>query len=88
MGNRGDAGYVAPLASALVDEEAIVRGHAAWALGRIGGSAAEWALRRALVTEPAPPVRSELLAALARPQRLANAGDGGVRPGTLGPSFG
>lgn len=35
MGNRGEARFAAPLAHALVhDPAAVVRGHAAWALGR------------------------------------------------------
>ena len=43
MGNRGDERYVEPLGRALAGETAappVVRGHAAWALGRIGGEAA------------------------------------------------
>ncbi|HEX2163906.1 MAG TPA: tRNA epoxyqueuosine(34) reductase QueG, partial [Thermoanaerobaculia bacterium] len=45
MGNRGEARYVGALARALAeDEDAVVRGAAAWALGRIGGEAAREAL--------------------------------------------
>ena len=40
-------------------------GHAAWALGRIGGSDAEAALRAALPTETDPATREEIEAALA-----------------------
>ena len=36
MGNRGEARYAAPLTHALAhDPDALVRGHAAWALGRV-----------------------------------------------------
>jgi epoxyqueuosine reductase len=39
MGNRGERGFLVPLATALEnDRDALVRGHAAWALGRIAGS--------------------------------------------------
>jgi epoxyqueuosine reductase len=44
-GNRGSPEAVSALAVALNDEEALVRGHAAWALGRIGMEAARQALR-------------------------------------------
>jgi epoxyqueuosine reductase len=67
MGNRRDGAYVEPLSRALADSEPTVRGHAAWALGRIGGGSARAALARALFGESSPGVRSELLAALARP---------------------
>jgi len=35
MGNSGDAGFVPALTDALMDEEALIRGHAAWALGQL-----------------------------------------------------
>jgi epoxyqueuosine reductase len=39
MGNRGESAFVAPLAHALSeDHDALVRGHAAWALGRIAAA--------------------------------------------------
>jgi epoxyqueuosine reductase len=37
LGNSGDRSSVPALAKALRDEHPIVRGHAAWALGRLGG---------------------------------------------------
>jgi epoxyqueuosine reductase len=41
MGNRGEARFAAPLARALhEDHQPLVRGHAAWALGRIAASLA------------------------------------------------
>ncbi len=44
MGNRLESRHVGPLAEALREGEPLVRGHAAWALGRIGGRrrAAPW----------------------------------------------
>jgi epoxyqueuosine reductase len=40
MGNRGEPGFAAPLARALRDDrDALVRGHAAWALGRVAAAA-------------------------------------------------
>ena len=64
LGNAGDEGAVPALIAALRDEEPLVRSHAAWALGRIGGDAAGCALRDALLVEPSPAVRDELQAAL------------------------
>ncbi|HEX6900858.1 MAG TPA: tRNA epoxyqueuosine(34) reductase QueG [Thermoanaerobaculia bacterium] len=64
MGNRLESRYVAPLAEALREGEPLVRGHAAWALGRIGGAEAVSALRQALEAEPDEGVRGEIEAAL------------------------
>ncbi|TME76635.1 MAG: epoxyqueuosine reductase, partial [Chloroflexi bacterium] len=44
---------------ALHDDETLVRGHAAWALGRLGGPAARQALALALRREADPWVRDE-----------------------------
>jgi epoxyqueuosine reductase len=56
---------VPALARALArDPEALVRGHAAWALGRIAGPEAEAALRRALDSEADPWVVEEIRLAL------------------------
>ncbi|HVT59875.1 MAG TPA: tRNA epoxyqueuosine(34) reductase QueG [Thermoanaerobaculia bacterium] len=66
MGNRRDPRYVAPLAQALGSAApAAVRGHAAWALGRIGTAAAREALDSALPSETDPRVAAEIDAALA-----------------------
>jgi epoxyqueuosine reductase len=50
LGNIADRSSVPALATALADAEPLVRGHAAWALGRLGGAAArahlDWAVRR------------------------------------------
>ena len=52
MGNRGDKRYVSPLGEALEsDPHPMVRGHSAWALGKIGNSEALGILDRALSNE-------------------------------------
>jgi epoxyqueuosine reductase len=68
MGNRLERRYVEPLAEALGEGEPLVRGHAAWALGRIGGEEAEQALEAALAEERDEGVRAEIEAALAAPE--------------------
>ena len=61
LGNLGDAGATEPLRLALVsDPSALVRGHAAWALGRIGGPEARAALASARRAEADPDVRLEI----------------------------
>jgi epoxyqueuosine reductase len=52
LGNLGSPEAVAPLAQALVENpELLVRLHAAWALGQIGGMPARQALERAVLDE-------------------------------------
>ncbi len=68
MGNRRERRFVVPLAEALRDGEPLVRGHAAWALGRIGGGEARAALEAALAAEGDEEVRAEIEAALASPE--------------------
>ena len=51
------------------DVEPLVRGHAAWALGRIGGAMARAALEDALADEADEPVRREIQCALAQETR-------------------
>lgn len=64
LGNAGDPRAVPPLALTLGSHpSALVRAHAAWALGRLGGAAAEAALRAAL-EDPERLVRDEAAAAL------------------------
>lgn len=63
LGNHRDERGVAPLTASLVDPEPLVRGHAAWALGEIGGSARA-ALDAARPRETDPFVREEIEAAL------------------------
>ena len=65
LGNLRDPASVAPLARALVeDPEPLVRGHAAWALGRIAGDQAGRALRDAASRESSTEVLTEIHAAL------------------------
>ena len=63
LGNAGDAAAVPALADALRTAVPLVRQHAAWALGRIGGPAAA-ALRAAAAAEPDLAVQSEIRQAL------------------------
>src|SRR5205085_7104968 len=57
LGNIGDVQAVPALIGALHDDEPLVRGHAAWALGRIGGEEADLALLKALDSEEDKEVR-------------------------------
>ena len=59
LGNVAERQSVPALAGALRDYEALVRGHAAWALGRLGGSAARRHLELALSREDDAWVRDE-----------------------------
>ena len=63
-GNSGDLRLVPALCEALADDEELVRGAAAWALGQLGGSEVEVALKQRLEEEALPAVRSEIEAAL------------------------
>lgn len=67
LGNSGDRdAAVPPLVAALRAHDAPrVRGHAAWALGRLGGATARTALDRARGHEPDAEARGEIAAALA-----------------------
>ncbi len=67
LGNSGDPRAAPHLARVLSEEpEPVIRGHAAWALGRIGGSNARAALTQTARTENHPDVREEIEAALSR----------------------
>lgn len=61
-GNWGSAEAVPALSALLADADPLVRGHAAWALRRIGGEMAQAALSVALGTETDDAVRRELSA--------------------------
>jgi epoxyqueuosine reductase len=61
LGNSGDRGAIPALKNALVHPEALVRAHAAWALGRLG---ARSALADRKDHEPDPTVREEIESAL------------------------
>jgi epoxyqueuosine reductase len=67
MGNRRERRFVVPLAEALRDGEPLARGHAAWALGRIGSEEARVALEAALAAEEDEAVRTEIRSALTLP---------------------
>ena len=60
LGNRGTADDIPALSAALSDPEPLVRGHAAWALGRIGGPEARRALSAARGSETDAAVREEI----------------------------
>lgn len=63
-GNSGDPGLVPALTALLSDPEPLVRGHAAWALGRIGGPEAKLNLTNALAQEADAWVCEEIASAL------------------------
>ena len=65
LGNEGNPDSVPALISALEDPEPLVRSHAAWALGKIGGTKAKAALEKKRDLEPDPAVRGEMEGALA-----------------------
>ena len=61
LGNRGDERALPALAEALADDDPVVRGHAAWAIGRIAPR--HPALDRARARETDARVRGEIDAA-------------------------
>jgi epoxyqueuosine reductase len=60
LGNEGDPRAVPALVEALSHDEPLVRGHAAWALSRIGAPSAAQPLEARLRIENDPEVRAEL----------------------------
>jgi epoxyqueuosine reductase len=64
LANWGSAEAVPALVGGLNDAEPLVRGHAAWALGRIGGETAREALRARLAVEDDAWVVSEITSSL------------------------
>ncbi|MFC1592287.1 epoxyqueuosine reductase [Thermodesulfobacteriota bacterium] len=65
LGNLGDPDYIPVLAEALEGQpEELVRGHAAWALGRIGTPAAREILDKRLADEKTASVQEEIRHAL------------------------
>jgi epoxyqueuosine reductase len=64
LGNWADPAATPALSRALADVEPLIRGHAAWALGRIASETARRTLEEALATETDEWVRSELRASL------------------------
>ena len=65
LGNIGDRSAVPSLVRSLTRAEPLVRSHAAWALGRIGGPSAITALEDALGSEVEAEVGEEIESALA-----------------------
>ncbi len=67
LGNQANPESAAHLRSVLMAEpESLVRAHAAWALGQIGGQEAFLALQEALQMETEPRVKAEVTNALQR----------------------
>ncbi len=64
LGNSGDRQVVAALCRAIEDHDPLIRGAAAWALGRIGGAAAVRALESRAVVEDTAAVRVEIQSAI------------------------
>lgn len=78
LGNLCHPSSLAPLSHALRhDPEPLVRAHAAWALGRIGGTAAEQVLNQAKSSETHPEVLAEIDAAHAHSASSTAGGSGG-----------
>ncbi len=80
LGNSRDQRAVPYLVAALRDRKPLVRGHAAWALGELGGSQARRALESLLAVEADGWVRQEAEQALSHfetePQRPQHAAEG------------
>ena len=64
IGNWGSPTAVPALKKALINDEPMIRGHAAWALGQIGGENAIIALENQLENEIVPEVITEIQDAL------------------------
>ena len=84
LGNWGDESAVPSLRSGLFDPSPLVRSHSAWALGRIGSTAAVAALTEALSTETDQEVIEEIEAALAEASATSSDGRGAAaRQGSI-----
>jgi epoxyqueuosine reductase len=66
LGNSGDPDMVPHLAQAMEDPEELVRAHAAWALGQLGGTGARRTLEASLPRESGTQAKEEIKAALER----------------------
>jgi len=66
LGNWGSPEAVPVLTAAMQDDDPLIRGHAAWALGRIGTEGALQAVRARLEVEEEAWVREEIALALPR----------------------
>ena len=78
LGNAGGAGAVAAAAASLAGSDPLLRAHAAWALGRLGGPAATGTLRAVAPVESDPEVAEEIAAALAGDDGSPGGGGGSV----------
>ena len=65
LGNMGDPEHIPVLYRAMEDPEELVRGYAAWALGRIGGDRARAILESRLKQEESNFIITEIESALA-----------------------
>ncbi|MBI2369479.1 MAG: tRNA epoxyqueuosine(34) reductase QueG [Deltaproteobacteria bacterium] len=81
LGNLGDPTAVPALVEALGSPDPLVRGHAAWALGQIGGATAEQALRQTMEREEDAEVREEIGLALEAAAARQRGGVGQAEPG-------
>ena len=70
LGNLGDRRAIPSLIQAIGDPEPLVRGHAAWALGKLGGDQARSALARRQSVEDDDWVREEIELALCDGQNV------------------
>ena len=75
LGNWRSAEAVPALVRALADADPLVRGHAAWALGRIAMGAGREALTERLDAEDDPAVRDEIELALGSGDALPDSGE-------------
>jgi epoxyqueuosine reductase len=75
LGNLRSTTAVPALIGALSDREALVRGHAAWALGEVGNRNATAHLERALESERDSEARDEMHAALVALNAVERDGD-------------
>ncbi len=66
LGNIGDLSFAADLEIVMGNPEELVRAHAAWALGKIGGSSAKQILKSSLNRENSEKVKEEIKMALQR----------------------
>jgi len=64
LGNLGDPAFIPDLETAMHDPEELVRGYAAWALGRIGGRLAKQILEKCNELETSDSVKEEIRLAL------------------------
>ncbi|MFC1916889.1 epoxyqueuosine reductase [Chloroflexota bacterium] len=64
LGNLGKEDAIPTLANAMHDLDELLRGHVAWALGKIGGGKARRILERSLTSETSEYVQTEMKTAL------------------------